>query len=191
MFGLFGKSKNSKKPVSKKSSKQALTDAKLIVKSVNKEILECVWDLYSHIKKAHPEQYDDFDVNVYNSLVDTWQALEKLIVCKGRLDKFTFDDRYLLLALRDGHLSYSDVIHVLIDHHDDRQEAEYIFEQFPRLHKIIPKEYDNARQVIEVLLEITKDYQWQMEHFAMSHYGEIEDALGEDHAANEMYVLPN
>lgn len=182
MFGFLKKGK---------SSGKALSDAKKIIKSVNKEALESAWDVYVHIKKEHPEQYDDFDQQTYEILTHTWEGLNKLIKYKGDFTKFTDEEEHFLTELRDGHLAYADVIHVLIDHHDDKKEAEYLFEKHPKLHKVIPKEYDNARQVIEVLLEIVKDYQWQLEHFAMEHYGEIEDALGEDHDEDDVYVMPN
>ncbi len=185
MFNFFKKNKDHKK------NKSALEDAKKIVKSISKESLQASWTIYHHVKKEHTEQYDEFDQETYDIMTRTWGGLHKLIEFKGDFTKFSEEDKHFLFEIRDGHVAYSDVLHVLIDHHDDKLEADYVFKKHPDLHKIIPREYDNTRQVIEFLIEIVKDYQWQLEHFAMAYYGEIEDALGEDHEADELYVMPN
>lgn len=180
-MGLFNFGKK------KKNLPKSYKDAKKIVDSVNDEVLYSCWDIYSHIKKNHPEQYGEYDEKIFKKLTLSWEALRKLIENDGNFKSLKKDKLYLY-ALRDGHLVYHDLIHVLIDHHDDKEEAEYLFKQHPRLHDAIPKEYDNVDQVIEVLLEYAKDYQWRLEHFAMQYNGEIEKALGGKFDDDEIYV---
>ena len=186
MFGFF-----KKKVTDPNSIESILMDAKAIKKSINFEVLDSAWDIYEHIKINHPEQYDGFDEHILITMKNTWEGISQLIENNGDFSKLKNENNKILLDIRDGHLAYSDLIHVLIDHHDDKREAEYIFEKHPKLHKAIPKQYDNARQVIEVIIEIVKDYQWQIEHFAMNHYGAIEDAIGEEHDNDQVYVMPN
>ncbi|HCR86044.1 MAG TPA: hypothetical protein DIV86_05135 [Alphaproteobacteria bacterium] len=176
MFG-FGK----KRPESYK-------DAKNIISSINEEAIRSAWDIYVRIKKNNHEKYGSYDETIFNQLKNSYEALKKVLEKDGDFQKFTDKEKHFLLALRDGHLVYSDIIHVLIDNHDNEKEAEYLYEQHPRLHKIIPKQYDNSRQVIEVLLEYVKQFQWHLEQYSMTHYGKIEKSLGEAYDDEQVYV---
>lgn len=169
-----------------KKKNLALRDASEIIKNTNDDALQAAWNIYAHIKKKYPERYDGVDDLNLDIMTKTWGGLKKLVEYKGDFSKFTEDERQFLLEIRDGHQSYADVIHILIDHHDDIREAEDLFERFPRLRKVIPEEYNNPRQVIEVLIEIVREYQWQLEHFSINHYGEIEAALGERNDSDEV-----
>lgn len=166
----------------------SLLDAKKVLSSVNEEAIRSAWDIYAHIKKNHTEQYDEFDEKHFKKLTYSWEGLKKIVEKNGDFKSFTEKEHYLLLAVRDGHLDYADIIHVLIDHHDDEEEAKYLYEHHPRLHKVIPKQYDNASQIIEVLLEYVKQYQWHLEHYSMKYYGKIEEALGEAYDDEQIYV---
>lgn len=176
MFG-FGK----KRP-------ETYNDAKKIIASSNEEIIRSSWDLYAHIKKSHKEKYDEFDEKLFKKLTYTWEALKIVMEKEGDFSKFSDNEKHFLIALRDGHLFFSDLIHVLIEHHNDEKAAEQLFEQHPRLHKVIPPQYNNTQQLIEVLLEYVKQYQWDLEQYSMKHYGQIEKALGGAYDDEQVYV---
>jgi hypothetical protein len=169
-----------------------LKDAKEVLSDNPREYLESAFDSYKHIKEIHSEQYDEFDNETYEMIVKSYEAITKLIKLKGDFKKLLENkDESYLHAILKGHLYLSDAIHVLIDHHDDKEEADFIFNKHPELHKKLPKQYDNNRQVLEVLLESIKDFQWQLEHFSMKYYGEIKGALGEEHERDDVYVMPD
>lgn len=172
-----------------KSSKSTpAKKAKEIIDHVGEEIIHAIWDAYKHIKEEYPEQYDDFNEPLFQKMKDSWLGINKVVEYKGDFSKFDNSEQNLLLALKDGHLAYSDVLHVLIDHHDDKKESSFIFDKRPNLHKNLPKEYDHEEQVLEVLIELTKDYQWDLEHFYLDFYEKIEKALGNQNVDGEIYV---
>ena len=115
----------------------------------------------------------------------------KLQEYEGDFNKFTKDDLELLSSLKDGFIAYDDIIHILIDHHDDEEAGHHIFEAHPELHDYMPKEYDNDEHVLEVLLEVVRDYQWQLEHFSTKHAKMIDAALSRLGVEEEEDDLPD
>jgi len=156
------------------STTNAIEDSISIRKTIDFPLLQAAWDEYIEIKKQDP----DF---LYGDTKDMpiWSALEKLEEYRGDFFAFSGEEQYMLRALKKGFLIYADVIHTLIDHHDDIEAAEHVFNKHPQIHDYLPEEYDNAEHVIEVLLEVAKDYQWQLEHFSDKHQEDIDAALEE------------
>lgn len=153
-----------------------LEDAKSITESVDYEIISAAWELYAAIK----QQGEEYDADYIRT--PAWKALNKLIEFEGDFNHFqpTKEDIILLRALRGGFLVYDDVLHVLIDHHNDTALAEVVFEKHPDLHEHLPKEYNTKQELIHVMIEVVKDYQWQLEHFYNKHKGAIEMAIVDD-----------
>jgi hypothetical protein len=125
---------------------------------------------------------------LFKKLTYSWEALKKLVEYEGEFQKFKEQEKHFLSALSEGHIAYADIIRVLIENHDNKAAATHLFEQHPRLHKVIPKQYDNTSQVIEVLLEYIKTFQWHLEHFSMDFHGEIEKSLGGKSEDEKLYV---
>ncbi len=100
-----------------------------------------------------------------------------MIKYEGDFKSFSGDEQNLLRALKKGFFIYADILHTLIDHHDDKQAAKDVYHKYPEIHDFIPDEYDNPEHLIEVLLEVAKDYQWQLERFAEKHMKAINSAL--------------
>lgn len=151
---------------------EAVEDAKEIQSSVNFELLVAAWDEYTEIKKRDP-RYDP----EYLIRPTAWLGLSKVIEYEGDFSRFTAEEQPMLFSLKRGFIFYSDVLHVLIDHHDDAQAGEELFAAHPDVHDLIPPEYDNAEHVIEVIIEVIRDYQWQLEHFYLKHKAAIDAQL--------------
>ncbi len=165
---LFGTNTN----FDSESTTNAKDDAESIQNTSDYFVLRSAWDEYVTIK-SKDEDY------LYGDATPTpaWQALDKVQEYEGDFMKFTGEEQHLLRALKKGFLIYADVLHVLIDHHGDEDAASDLFRKYPELHDHIPPEYDNTKYLIEVLIEIVKDYQWQLEHFSIKHINAINEAL--------------
>lgn len=147
-------------------------DAHSIMETIDYPILRAAWDEYITIQSEDPDfLYADA------TATPTWKALEKVIEYAGDFKKFTGEEQHLLRALKKGYVIYADILHVLIDHHDDEDAAKDVYHKYPEIHEFVPEEYDNPEHLIEVLLEVVKDYQWQLEHFAEKHIRPINVAL--------------
>lgn len=154
------------------SHTSAAEDAKAIQESVDYIMIQAAWTEYEAIK-ASDDAYDSDTV----AKTHAWTALSKVIEQKGNFSFFPLEDLPLLKALHNGYLVYSDLLHVLIDHHDDEKAADHLFAAHPELHDALPDEFDDNSHVIEVLIEVIKDYQWQLEHFSDKHKDAIESAI--------------
>lgn len=165
---LFGMNENFE-PGSKTS---IIDDSIAIRKSVDYPLILAAWDEYVEIKRRDPDyKYGD------STRTPVWEALKKVEEYKGNLKKFKSEEWHLLRAMKKGFFIYADVLHVLIDHHDDVDAAKSLFDRRPEIHKYLPQEYDNPHNVIEVLIEVVRDYQWQLEQFSSKHMAQIEKAL--------------
>jgi hypothetical protein len=157
---LFGKNTNFEEG----SHTNIIEDSISIRNSIDYVILRAGWDEYVTIKSQDPEyQYAE------STNTPAWKALEKVLDYGGDLSQFGEDEQHLLRALRKGFFIYADVLHVMIDHHDDVDAANDMFKKHPDLHAALPSEYDNPEHAIEVIIEVIRDYQWQLEHFSIKH----------------------
>ncbi len=161
---LFGQNTN----FDTESKTSIVEDSIAIRQTVDYIILRAAWDEYVTIKK-HDEDY------IYGDATPTpaWEALKKVEEYGGDLSQFGDEEQHLLRALRKGFLIYADVLHVLIDHHDDKEVAEDLFDKYPQLHDAVPQKYDNLEHIIDVVIEIVRDYQWQLEQFSTKHKDEL------------------
>lgn len=147
-------------------------DATSIMETIDYPVLKAAWEEYITIKARDPEfLYADATVT------PTWSALECVVKYDGDLKKFTGEEQHLLRALKKGFYIYADILHTLIDHHDDQEAARDVYAKYPDIYKYIPEEYNNPEQLIQVILEIVKDYQWQLERFAQKHEKAMKVAL--------------
>ncbi len=150
-------------------------DAKNILGSINSTMLKAAREAYLDIKKTDPAYDPDYE-KTYNIALPTWQALEN-VVKFGDFKSFPKEEVESLKTLRRGYVLYYDIIHLLIDHHNDVEEAKKLFEKYPELHAAIADEYDSPQHMIEVLLETVRDYQWQLEHFCNKYRKLIKEAI--------------
>lgn len=153
-------------------NKKIKTAAEAILNSINSEIVDAALEAYQHIKTTSDEYDHDYEPSLKQAQ-DARVALNKLVSLNGDIKKFKKENPDLIQVLNDGHLAFNDVIHVLIDHHNDTKEAHDLYEHHPKLHQLIPKQYDDEQHVIEVLVEMVRDYQWQLEHFAIDFEAEL------------------
>lgn len=155
-------------------------DVDWIISHTQYGLLSTAWDECLHILRIDP-RYDEDDTsrNLYGRMSYPWYALKKLQGFGGDFTQFPLRKIHLLHALKDGYEVYDEVMHVLIDHHNDEREAKLLFATHPRLHELLPQQYDNATQVIEVLTEIVRVFRWECERFAAKHRNAIDAAIDE------------
>ncbi len=154
------------------SNTNAKEDAQSIQETIDFIFIRAAWDEYTALKRRDPSYDPEFVMRN-----PAWTALSRVIEYNGNFNKFTQEEKPLLMALKKGFVLYADVLHVLIDHHDDKNAGHELFEKYPDLHQVMPEEYDDDLHVIEVVVEVVKDYQWQLEHFALKHEDAIDAAL--------------
>jgi len=168
-FGkLFGMNEN----FDAESKTNIVDDSKAIRSSVPRVVVQSAWHAYIKIKKT-----DDAYDSEYSHNTPVWKGLEKVEEYKGNLERFKPEEVELLKALKDGFILYSDVMHILIDHHDDEAAAANIMQTFPDIKEYIPEEFNNVRQLIEVVIEVIRDYQWQIEQFSNKHGAKLDAAI--------------
>lgn len=160
------------------NSKTLAQDASTIINETNFVLLRAAWDEFLHILRAD-DTYDEDEQhsNLLGLAKHTWYGLQKIQKYNGDLLRFGIFELHLLKALISGYLRYDEILHVLIDHHDDEKEGEYIFTAYPKLHNVLPHEFDNPGQVIEVLVETTRQYQWHLEEFSKNHQEDLENGI--------------
>lgn len=164
-----------KEETEEEKASHPVEDAKEILESVNATVLKTAREAYLDIKKSDPAYDPDYE-KAYNTALPTWRALED-VVKYGDFKSFPKEELTSLKALKRGYMLYYDIIHLLIDHHNDVEEAKKLFEEYPDLHAALPEEYDNPQHMIEVLLETVRDYQWQLEHFCTKYRRPIREAI--------------
>lgn len=173
---MFGKIFGKKQKIVSATEESApagnpLSDAVAIRASVDYTILRAAWDEYVTLKKEDPDyQYGD------TTPTPCWKALEKLSSYGGSFMRFGPGEANLLQALRTGFMIYDDVMHVLIDHHDDARALADLAAKYPDLMNHMPPG-TAPNQIIDVMIEVVRDYQWQLEHFGMEYGAEIDAAL--------------
>lgn len=165
---LFGTNRN----FDADSKTNAKEDALSIQETIDFIFIRAAWDEYTLLKRRDPAYDPEFVMRN-----PAWTALSKVIDYNGDFKKFTRDEKPLLMAIKMGYVLYADVLHVLIDHHDDARAGHELFDKYPDLHSVMPEQYDNDTHVIEVVIEVVKDYQWQLEHFAMKHESALDNAI--------------
>lgn len=153
-------------------------DVAWILKNTNFILLRAAWDEFMHLlridsKYDENEEKDDLE----GIATDCWYALKKLEDYEGDFTKFTVFELHLLKALQDGYNVYDEILHVLIDHHNDTREAKYLFQSHPEIHKHVPKEYDNPKHILEVLLETARLFRWELEQFSNKHNDKIDKSI--------------
>ncbi len=153
----------------------AAEEARAIRENTDILILDAAWEEYVTIKRQEPD-FEESDI----AAAPTWEALTKTVERGGNFMHFTPAERPLLEALRKGFLVYNDVLHVLIDHHQDAEAAADLYNKYPELHQHLPQEYDSPEHIIEVLVEAVREYHWQLEHFSMVYGAAIDAALAPD-----------
>lgn len=119
----------------------------------------------------------------------SFQALKKLKLYKGNFSSFTEEEKHLLLSLRQGVRELDGILRNLIENNTNPAVIEQAG-KYEQLIKKMPSQYNSGSQVIQFLIEIVKDYQWQLEHFVMKFHGQINKALGVDEEEDEVFVLP-
>lgn len=165
---LFGTNEN----FDTESKTGPVEDSISIRQTIDYIILRAAWDQYVEIKSQDPDyKYGDA------TPTPAWEALKKVEEYKGNFKKFTDAEQHLLRALKKGFLIYADVLHVLIDNHNDTEAGKNILEKYPDLLKSVPEEYANPEHILEVMIEVIRDYQWQLEQFSDKHIKKIDGAL--------------
>lgn len=155
-----------------------LEDVQWILAHTHYGLLSTAWDECLHILRIDPRyDEDDSSRNLYGRMSYPWYALKKLEDFKGDFTQFPLRKIHLLYALIDGYEIYDEALHVLIDHHNDEREAKLLFATHPKLHQWLPQQYDNARQVLEVLAETVRMFRWELERFSEKHSEMVDAAI--------------
>lgn len=130
--------------------------------SISEGVLNSAFDIYEYIYSLPQTEKTGFEKDNLSNMKKVWEALQNLQKSNGDFSKISNEE---LNILREGFVYYDDMVRILIDHHNDENLANYIFEKHPELHSLIPKQYDNNLQVIEVIIEYVRAYQWNLENF--------------------------
>jgi hypothetical protein len=156
---MFGLSRQSVPPKELKAAAEA------ILGMFDWRLIEASWMEYLQIKR-HDAGFNGQERSKYATTTPSWFALQKIVAAEGKLSDISLFDIHLLNSLKEGHLLYDDIMHVLMDHHEDAVEGHRIFDAYPELHEAMPKEFDNDVQVTTVLVEIVNQYRWELENFS-------------------------
>ena len=155
-----------------------IEDVSWILNNTNFVLLRAAWDEFLHILRTDSKYDEDEESDDLEGIAtDCWYALKKLQEKHGDLTQFDIFELHLLKALKDGYNVYDEILHVLIDHHNDTGEAKYLFQSHPEIHLYIPKEFDNPKQVMEVLAETARIFRWELEQFSTKHSDKIDTAV--------------
>lgn len=154
-----------------------LDSAKEVLDSLSDVVFNSAIDVYKHIYSLQNKDEISYEIENVERMINVRNFIKAIINYNGNIDDFSLPEKEKYLSLiKDGSVYYDDMIRVLVEHHDDVKEANYLFEAHPELHNFIPKQYDNPRQVIEVLIEYIRDYQWKLEAFLKEFFGEVDDS---------------
>ena len=111
--------------------------------------------------------------------IDTnaWKALS-LIIQNGqdyRLYKLT--DVFFLESIKTIQILYNEIVKFLIAKHGSVEAIEEIISLEPSILDFLPDEYNKKEYVIDIMLEVIRDYQWQLEKFYAKHQEIIEGLI--------------
>ena len=148
-----------------------LAEAKRILAENSHALLKCAWDEYLHIKQTDEAYEDDVEMR---QITPAWFALERLVELGGKLEDLGPEDKLLLKHLQHGHLIYNEILHALIDHHDDEEEAKHLFEKHPELHEHLPAHLNSDAQVMNAMVEVIRQYKIDLEQFSDRFWAKIE-----------------
>lgn len=137
--------------------------------AISEEALFSAFDIYDYIYSLPQTESTGVEKENLLNMKMVWEGLKLLEKNNGKFPA-SEKEKYSGVFLQ-GPVYYDDLVRILIDHHNDETAAIHIFEKHPALHSVIPKQYDNPLQVIEVLIEYIRSYQWNLENF-MNQYGE-------------------
>jgi hypothetical protein len=169
--------KNAEEDTGKPTS--VLSDVEWILDNTNYILLRAAWDEFLHILATDKGRYDE-DLshdNLEGIAMDSWYGLKKLKDFGGDFTQFNVFELHYLERLQGGFIVYDEIMHVLSDHHNDEKEANYFFQSHPEIHKHVPKEFDNPKQILEVLLETARVYRWELEQFSKKHSEKIDKSI--------------
>lgn len=155
---------------------KAVQDVQTVIERTRYPLLRAAWGEYRRIKRMS-DTYDNLDQGENLYTTPEWFGLHKLIAYGGDFNKFDLYELYILRSLKTGYTMYDETMHVLMDHHDDEKEAQYLFAAHPSLSKHVPPEFNNSRQVIKVLVEVTNQYRHDMEDFSGLYAEKIDEAI--------------
>ncbi len=133
-----------------------------VLNSISEEALFSAFDLYEYIYSLPEIEKTGVEISNLSNMKKVWVILKNLNENKNDLSKLSQEE---LKILSEGPVYYDDLVRILINHHNDEVAASYIFKRRPELHSVIPKQYDNPLQIIEVLIEYIRTYQWILENF--------------------------
>ncbi len=148
-----------------------LQDAEEILQSISDVVFDSSLDIYRHIYTLPSADATGYEEDNITRMKNVRQCIKLIVKYEGKISNFSDEEKEIYLNLMpEGAVYYDDLVRVLVEHHDDVAEANHLFEIHPELHNFIPKQYDNSRQVIEVLIEYIRNYQWLLEKFINNYF---------------------
>ena len=150
--------------------KPIVVAAREIVENNSHALLKVAWDEYLHIKKMD-EAYDD-DVQM-RQITPMWFALKRIVELRGKLENLEPEDKLLFKHLKNGHLIYNEILHALIDHHNNEAEGARLLESHPELYDHLPEHLGSSEQVMNVMVEVIRQYKVDLEQFSYHFWSEI------------------
>lgn len=147
-------------------------DAQEVLNSVPEEIFLSALDVYRHIYALPQTDKTGLESKNADNMQKVWQVLSA-ISSSGLAGLSSETKSEMVRLLPESPVFFDDLLRILIEHHDDEVEAKKLFEMHPELHKAIPEQFDNNRQVIEVLIEYVKEFRWSLEDFVNKYEGDF------------------
>ncbi|MDX1950230.1 MAG: hypothetical protein SFT90_07020 [Rickettsiales bacterium] len=158
-----------------KLKKPILKDAEEVLSAISDVVFNSSLDIYRHIYTLPNSDKTGYEEENITRMKNVRESIRLIIKYEGDVNSFSEEEKEIYLPLmQEGAIYYDDLVRVLVEHHDDISEANHLFEIHPELHNYIPKQYDNSRQVIEVLIEYIRNYQWLLERFVNKYFSESE-----------------
>ncbi len=146
-------------------------DAQEVLNAIPEEVFFSALDIYGHIYTLPQTDKTGLESKNADNMQKVWQILKSLS-SSGFSALAAEEKSEMTKLLPEAPVFFDDLLRILIEHHDDEKEAENLFERHPELHKAIPEQFDNNRQIIEVLIEYVKEFRWSLEDFT-NKYQEI------------------
>ncbi|MFN5352122.1 MAG: hypothetical protein ACK5BE_05890 [Alphaproteobacteria bacterium] len=153
------------------STTDIVYDARSILTSIDYIFLRTAIDTYRFIQTR--------DNNNPDVRIDTlaWKALKLIAERNGNFKEFRISEKHLLQAIESMPLVYDEILRVLIEKHSSIGIVEEIVKLQPEILDYLPDQYNKKEFVLEVMVEVIHDYQWQLKRFYEKHHEVINKAI--------------
>lgn len=154
------------------STTDIIYDARSIQASIDYIFLKTAINFYRKVNER------DFGIKP-DSRIDTnaWKALSLIIQNGQDYKRYKLTDVYLIESIKTIHDLYDDIVKVLIQEHDKKDITDEIVSIDKDILDFLPDQYNKKEYLIAVMIEVIRDYQWQLEKFYQKHQEIIENLI--------------